>query len=146
MRFMVEIKKLRPEAKLPSYKTIGSAGCDVCSVEEAVIKPGERKMIPLGFSIQIPTDYECQVRPRSGLAFSSGVTVLNSPGTVDWDYRGEMKVLLYNTGNEDVVILAGDRIAQLVFAPVIRATFKEIEELDETERGAGGWGSTGKAE
>jgi dUTP pyrophosphatase len=132
--------------KLPAYQTAGSAGCDVCAFlsEDIVLKPGERALVPTGIKMAIEEGYEVQVRPRSGLAAKNGVTVLNTPGTIDSDYRGEVKVILINLGKEDFVIKNGERIAQLVCAPVTQAVFEKTSSLDETERGAGGFGSTGK--
>ncbi|WP_439495578.1 dUTP diphosphatase [Bosea sp. (in: a-proteobacteria)] len=132
---------------LPAYETEGAAGMDLRAAlphgETLVIGRGERKLVPTGLSLQLPLGYEAQVRPRSGLALRQGVTVLNAPGTVDSDYRGEVSVLLVNLGAEDFTVARGDRIAQLVIAPVTRATLVETEALDETARGAGGYGSTG---
>lgn len=133
-------------AIIPEYKTSGAAGCDVCAFlnEDVVLKAGEYKMIPTGLSFSIPEGYEIQVRPRSGLAAKNGVTVLNTPGTIDSDYRGEVKVILINLGKEDFVIKNGERIAQLIVAPVTIGKFISVSELDSTERGTGGFGSTGK--
>lgn len=142
----VEIKLTAKEGvKLPEYKTSGSAGCDVCAFipEDVILKSGKRALIPTGLSVAIPEGYEIQVRPRSGLAFKNGITVLNSVGTIDSDYRGEVGVLLINTSEEDFIIHNGDRIAQFVVAPVTQGKFKLVEKLDETERGSGGFGSTG---
>jgi len=132
-------------AVLPEYKTVGAAGCDVCAflAEPVTMRPGERAMIPTGLAFAIPRGYEVQVRPRSGLAAKNGVTVLNTPGTIDSDYRGEIKVILINLGKDDFTVNNGDRIAQLVVAPVTVGVFQPIASLDETERGAGGFGSTG---
>lgn len=142
----VEIKCVPMKgAKLPCYQTAGAAGADICAFveEDILIKSGERKMIPTGLSFSIPVGYEIQVRPRSGLAAKNGVTVLNTPGTVDSDYRGEVKVILFNSGSEDFIVHNGDRIAQIVVAPVTIGNFVEVDSLDETERGSGGFGSTG---
>ncbi len=132
---------------LPAYETAQAAGMDlraaVADGETLTIKPGARYAVPTGFAFALPAGYEAQVRPRSGLALKSGVTCLNSPGTVDADYRGEVKVILANLGEEDFHIRRGDRIAQLVIAPVTQATWTEVPALDETARGAGGFGSTG---
>lgn len=130
---------------LPAYETSLSAGMDVRAHldETIVLKPFERKLIPTGLYLEIPEGFECQVRPRSGLAYKKGITVLNSPGTIDADYRGEIGVLLINLSNENVNIETGERIAQLVFAPVIQAKWEETTKISETERGAGGFGSTG---
>ncbi|MFD1612441.1 dUTP diphosphatase [Sphingomonas tabacisoli] len=128
---------------LPVYATAHAAGMDVVAAEELTLAPGARHAVATGFAIAIPEGYEVQVRPRSGLALKHGITCLNTPGTIDADYRGEVKVILANLGNEPFAIRRGDRIAQLVPAPVQRARFAEVEELDDTVRGAGGFGSTG---
>jgi dUTP pyrophosphatase len=128
---------------LPAYATPGAAGMDVVAAEELDLLPGQRHAVATGFKLAIPEGYEIQVRPRSGLAFKHGITVPNTPGTIDSDYRGELKVLLINHGNEPFPIRRGERIAQLVPAAVTLAEFDEVEELYETERGAGGFGSTG---
>ena len=133
---------------LPAYETSGSAGMDVRAAvpvaEPVTLKPGERAMVPTGLSVAIPEGYEIQVRPRSGLAAKHGLTCLNTPGTIDSDYRGEIKVILINLGAEAFVIQRGERIAQLVLAPVTRLAWSEVDVLDETARGAGGFGSTGR--
>lgn len=133
-------------AKIPEYKTAGAAGADVCAYikEDILLKKGERTLVPTGLFFEIPEGYEIQVRPRSGLAFKNGVTVLNSPGTIDSDYRGELKVLLINLGNEDFLIKNGERIAQIVVAPVTIGQFELSSSLSQTQRGQGGFGSTGK--
>ncbi|SEH16703.1 deoxyuridine 5'-triphosphate nucleotidohydrolase [Sphingopyxis sp. YR583] len=128
---------------LPAYASDGAAGMDVVAAETLTLRPGTRHAVATGFAMAIPAGYEVQVRPRSGLALKHGVTCLNTPGTIDSDYRGEVKVILANLGDEPFEIKRGDRIAQLVPAPVQRATFAEVETLDETKRGAGGFGSTG---
>ena len=128
---------------LPRYATAGAAGMDVLSAEAVSLKPGQRHAVATGFAVAIPDGYEIQVRPRSGLAFKHGITVPNTPGTIDSDYRGELKVLLINHGDETFAIERGDRIAQLVLAPVTQAAWEEVEELDDTSRGEGGFGSTG---
>ena len=128
---------------LPSYASAGAAGLDMVAAEEVTIAPGARHAVATGFAIAIPPGYEVQVRPRSGLALKHGITCLNTPGTIDSDYRGEVKVILANLGDFPFAIARGDRIAQLVPAPVQRACFDEVESLDETVRGAGGFGSTG---
>ena len=145
MRPRVQIKKLRPDAVVPAYMTEHAAGLDLCAAIDApiVIAPGERAAISTGLALALPPGFEGQVRPRSGLAFKNGVTCLNTPGTVDADYRGEVKVILINHGPEDFTIRRGDRIAQLVIAPVVQAQWVEVSNLDETARGAGGFGSTG---
>ena len=130
---------------LPAYATVDSAGMDLlCAEAETVsLAPGQRAMIATGLAIQLPSGFEAQVRPRSGLAAKQGVTVLNSPGTIDADYRGEVKVILINLGDAPVTLARGDRIAQMVIAPVTQAAWNEVEILDDTERGSGGFGSTG---
>jgi dUTP pyrophosphatase len=132
---------------LPSYETAGAAGMDLRAAlaEDAplTLRPGDRVMAPTGLCIAVPPGFEAQVRPRSGLAAKAGITCLNTPGTIDSDYRGEVKVILINLGAEDFVIRRGDRIAQMVIAPVIQAAWREVGQLDETARGAGGFGSTG---
>lgn len=130
---------------LPNYSTGQSAGMDLCAaVEEALtLEPGQRTLIPTGLSIALPKGYEAQVRPRSGLAIKNGVTVLNSPGTIDSDYRGEIKIILANLGSEDFVVERGMRVAQMVIAAHEQAAWIEVDNLDETQRGAGGFGSTG---
>lgn len=132
-------------AVVPCYKTEGAAGADVCALleEKVVLKPGERTILPTGLFFEIPQGYEIQVRPRSGLAAKNGVTVLNTPGTIDSDYRGELKVILINLGDADFEISSGDRIAQIIVAPVTLGNFIQVESISETERGAGGFGSTG---
>ena len=128
----------------PSYATDGAAGLDVVAAEALTLHPGERHAVATGFAIAIPEGHEVQVRPRSGLALKHGITCLNTPGTIDHDYRGEVKVILANLGSEPFETRRGERIAQLVPAPVLKATFREVEALGETERGAGGFGSTGQ--
>jgi dUTP pyrophosphatase len=132
---------------LPAYETVGAAGMDLrAAVEDdapIVLKPGARVMAPTGLAFAVPPGFEAQVRPRSGLAAKAGVTCLNTPGTIDSDYRGEVKVILINLGEEDFTIRRGDRIAQLVIAPVTQASWRLVASLDETTRGAGGFGSTG---
>jgi dUTP pyrophosphatase len=134
--------------ELPAYETSGSAGMDVRAALPAgdplTLKPGARAMVPTGLSVAIPEGYEIQVRPRSGLAAKHGLTCLNTPGTIDSDYRGEIKVILINLGAEAFVIQRGERIAQLVLAPVTRLAWSEVDALAETARGAGGFGSTGR--
>jgi dUTP pyrophosphatase len=128
---------------LPSYATDGSAGLDLRADAAVTLAPGERALVPTGLAVAIPEGFEGQVRPRSGLALREGITCLNSPGTIDSDYRGEVKVILINLGEEDFTIRRGDRIAQLVIAPVVQASWGLTTSLDETARGAGGFGSTG---
>jgi dUTP pyrophosphatase len=145
----IEVRVLRlPHAEglpLPGYATEGAAGADLSAAvhEPEVIEPGGRKAVPTGLVLEIPPGFEAQVRPRSGLAFASGLTVVNAPGTIDSDFRGEVKVLLVNLGTEPVAVARGDRIAQLVIAPVVSARFEEAVELGLSERGDGGFGSTG---
>ena len=137
--------KLSPGAILLEYKTEGAAGADLCAYIDCDIKlsPMERKLIPTGIFVELPSGYELQVRPRSGLALKHGITVLNTPGTVDSDYRGELQVLLINLGSEDFVIKNGDRIAQAIITKVSRASFTVVSSLSSTERGSNGYGSTG---
>ena len=139
----VKFRKINPSAILPSYAHPGDAGMDLCSVAELVIPSGGRAMVRTGLSMMLPSGYEAQVRPRSGLALKKGVTVLNSPGTIDEGYRGEICVILANFGEEPFAIGKGDRIAQMVIAPCTRAEIVEVDALDDTERGVGGFGSTG---
>jgi len=149
---MVKVRLLRLEhgrdLPLPAYETAGAAGMDLRAAVAAetpfVLLPGERGAVPTGLAIALPPGFEAQVRPRSGLALKSGITALNSPGTIDADYRGEIKVILINHGQETVTLSRGDRIAQLVVAPVTRAQWEEAGSLDDTERGSGGFGSTGR--
>ena len=144
-RVAVEVKRL-PHGEgldLPRYATAGAAGMDVLSAEEVTLAPGARHPVATGLSVAIPPGYEIQVRPRSGLALKHGISVPNTPGTIDSDYRGELKVILINHGAEPFPIHRGDRIAQLVLAPVTIAEWHEVAELDSTDRGAGGFGSTG---
>jgi dUTP pyrophosphatase len=129
---------------VPAYATAGAAGLDVAAAEDLTLAPGQRHAVATGFAIAIPEGYEIQVRPRSGLALKHGITCLNSPGTIDHDYRGEVKVILANLGSEPFEVRRGERIAHLVPAPVLKAAFREVEELSDTSRGAGGFGSTGQ--
>src|SRR5687768_15755540 len=141
----VRIKRL-PHGEglpLPAYATPGAAGMDVLAAEDVTLEPGGRHAVATGFSVAIPAGYEIQVRPRSGLALKHGISVPNTPGTIDSDYRGELKVILINYEGEPFAIARGDRIAQLVLAPVTQAAWEEVAELDDTARGAGGFGSTG---
>ncbi len=144
---MVKIKRLAngEGLGLPRYETALATGCDVRAAVTAplVLKPGMRFMVPTGIAIALPPGWEAQMRPRSGLAAKYGVSCVNAPGTIDADYRGELKVILINHGAEDFTINRGDRIGQMVIAPVYQARFEEVEDLDETERGQGGFGSTG---
>ena len=128
---------------LPAYATAGAAGMDVVSAENLILRPGMRHAVATGFAVAIPSGYEMQVRPRSGLALKHGISVPNTPGTVDSDYRGEVKVILINHSDDNFTIERGDRIAQLVVSPVTLASWAEVEELDATPRGTGGFGSTG---
>lgn len=128
---------------LPAYETAGAAGMDLRAAEDLVLKSGARCLMPTGISIALPLGYEAQVRPRSGLAVKHGVTVLNAPGTIDCDYRGEVKVPIINHGVDDFIIFRGDRIAQMVIAPVTRINWRAVETLSDTTRGAGGFGSSG---
>ena len=143
----VLIKKLKNNSfELPKYQTEGSVGMDLSAFIEndILIKPNERELIPTGIAVSLPQNIEGQVRPRSGLSLKYGITVLNSPGTIDSDYRGEIKVILINHGNEDFIIKNNDRIAQLVFNEVVKVSFKEVKDLDQTSRNQKGFGSTGK--
>lgn len=142
----VMIKKLHPLAIIPKYMTELAAGMDICALLSEVIHlaPGQRSLIPTGLAFAIPPGYEIQVRPRSGLAIKHGVTLVNSPGTIDADYRGEVCIIVINHGQESFTINSGDRIAQLIVAPVSQADFVEVSELSETLRGTGGFGHTGK--
>lgn len=145
MSIPVQVKRLPHGAglPLPAYATAGAAGMDVVSAEAVTIDPGARHAVATGLALAIPEGYEIQVRPRSGLALKHGITVPNTPGTIDSDYRGELKVILINHGTEPFAIARGDRVAQLVLAPVVQAAWDEVAELDATERGEGGFGSTG---
>ena len=140
------VKKLDPKVKIPEYKTSGSSGMDLMAFVESSIKiaPNTLELIPTGLSVAIPEDLEIQIRPRSGLAVKSSVSVLNTPGTIDSDYRGELKIILFNHGNKDFIINNNDRIAQMVLTPVIKMELEEVNQLPETIRGSGGFGSTGK--
>ncbi len=140
---VVKLKKLVPDAQLPEYAHFGDSGADLFAVEERVLQPLERAAVGTGLAAEVPEGYELQVRPKSGLALKSGLTVLNTPGTIDFGYRGEIKVILINLSQEPYRIQVGQKIAQLVVAPVVYARFEETEVLTETARGAGGFGSTG---
>lgn len=146
MRPRVRIQKLRPDAVVPRYMSALAAGLDLCAALDApvVVRPGERVAISTGLAFALPPGYEGQLRPRSGLAKHHGVTLVNSPGTLDADYRGPLMILLINHGHEPVTIEPGHRVAQMVIAPVVQAELIEVDELDATERGAGGFGSTGR--
>ncbi|HQS13045.1 MAG: deoxyuridine 5'-triphosphate nucleotidohydrolase [Sphingomonadales bacterium 35-56-22] len=141
----VRVKRLNHGAglALPAYATSGAAGMDICAAESLNLRAGKRHAVATGFAFAIPDGYEVQVRPRSGLALKHGITCLNTPGTIDSDYRGEVKVILANLGEDDFMINKGDRIAQIVVAPVTHGHLVEVDDLDETARGAGGFGSTG---
>jgi dUTP pyrophosphatase len=141
----VRVKRLNHGAglALPAYATSGAAGMDICAAESLNLRAGKRHAVATGFAFAIPDGHEVQVRPRSGLALKHGITCLNTPGTIDSDYRGEVKVILANLGEDDFMINKGDRIAQIVVAPVTHGHLVEVDDLDETERGAGGFGSTG---
>lgn len=146
---MTEVKIMRlangDGLEFPAYATKGAAGLDLRAAEATILKPGARHLMPTGIAIALPPQHEAQVRPRSGLAVKHGVTVLNAPGTIDEDYRGEIKVPLINHGQEDFVIQRGDRIAQMVIAPVVQVRLTEVKSLNETTRGAGGFGSSGQS-
>ena len=142
----VLVKKLEPSVKLPSYKTSGASGMDLMAyIDKSIeLKPGESCLVPTGLSVAFPKEYEIQIRPRSGLAAKNNITVLNTPGTIDSDYRGELKIILFNHGNENFFINNNDRIAQMVLTPIIKMELEETKDLPETIRGEGGFGSTGK--
>ena len=142
----VFIKKLNPSVQLPSYKTSGASGMDLMAFIEKPIelKPGKSCLVPTGLSVAFSKEYEIQIRPRSGLAAKNNITVLNTPGTIDSDYRGELKIILFNHGNENFIINNNDRIAQMVLTPIVKMELEETNELPETIRGEGGFGSTGK--
>ena len=142
----VLVKKLSPEVQLPSYKTLGASGMDLMAFikSSVTIQPQTSYLIPTGLSLAFSENYEIQIRPRSGLAAKSNISVLNTPGTIDSDYRGEIKVIIYNHGNKDFVINNKDRIAQMILTPVVKMDLEEAKELPETIRGEGGFGSTGK--
>ena len=142
----VLIKKLDPSVKLPNYKTEGSSGMDLMAFlkNPVTIPPGKSELIPTGLSIAIPDDTEVQIRPRSGLAAKSNISVLNTPGTIDSDYRGEIKIILFNHSDNEFIVNNNDRVAQMVLMPVLKVEFEEVKELPNTIRGTGGFGSTGK--
>jgi dUTP pyrophosphatase len=144
---VIRIVRTDPEARVPAYMSAGAAGLDLCACLPGngakTLRPGERLLIGTGLALAIPAGYEAQVRPRSGLALRNGITLLNSPGTVDADYRGEVGVILINLGQESFVVTRGMRIAQMVVAPVTRLAWREVADLPASERGAGGFGSTG---
>ena len=142
----VLVKRLDPKVKLPKYKTSGSSGMDLMAfIENSIkIKPGELALIPTGISIAFPEEFEVQIRPRSGLAAKKNISVLNTPGTIDSDYRGELKIILFNHSNENFIINNNDRVAQMVLTPIVKMELEEINELPNSNRGDGGFGSTGK--
>ena len=142
----VLIKKLNPDVELPAYKTSGASGMDLMAFTEEpiTIEPNSSYLVPTGLSIAFSEDYEVQIRPRSGLAAKKRITVLNTPGTIDSDYRGEIKIILFNHGKEEFVINNKDRVAQMILVPVVKMKFEEVENLPDTLRGEGGFGSTGK--
>ena len=142
----VLIKKLNSKVQLPKYKTDGSSGMDLMAFTESPIniRPQESALIPTGITIAIPEDTEIQIRPRSGLAAKSNISVLNTPGTIDSDYRGEIKIILFNHGKEEFIINNNDRVAQMILMPIIKAELEEVEDLPKSLRGSGGFGSTGK--
>ena len=140
------IKKLNPSVQMPSYKTNGASGMDLMAfIDEPIeLKPGKSCLVSTGLSVAFSREYEIQIRPRSGLAAKNNITVLNTPGTIDSDYRGELKIILFNHGNENFIINNNDRIAQMVLTPIVKMELEETNELPETIRGEGGFGSTGK--
>ena len=142
----VLVKKLNPKVQLPSYKTKGSSGMDLMAFIEGSIKiaPNNSALIPTGISVAISDDVEIQIRPRSGLAVKSNISILNTPGTIDSDYRGEIKVILFNHGSKEFIVKNKDRIAQMILVPVLKVDFEEVDDLPNTLRGLGGFGSTGK--
>jgi dUTP pyrophosphatase len=139
----MKIVLLHPKAVIPKYQTEGAAGFDLHAVEHYILTPGETILVSTGIAVAVPKGFELQIRPRSGLSLKTGLRVANAPGTVDEDYRGEIKVIMQNTSNETAFIAAGDRIAQGVVCPVVQVEFEAVTELDETERGSNGFGSTG---
>lgn len=146
MNIKVKVKRLHnADLPLPAYMTEGAAGMDIYAAVERdmVLAPGTRALVPTGLAIALPPGYEAQIRPRSGLAINHGITMLNSPGTIDCDYRGEIKVIVINLGDKDYILKRGERIAQMIFAPVARAQLLETDDLDDTIRGSGGFGHTG---
>ena len=142
----VLVKKLNPKVELPKYKTDGSSGLDLMAFIEntMTIIPNTSALIPTGISVAVSNDLEIQIRPRSGLAAKSNITVLNTPGTIDSDYRGEIKIILFNHGKENFIVNNKDRVAQMILAPIVKIEFEEVDELPDTIRGSGGFGSTGK--
>lgn len=151
MAYSIKVKKcdhFDEKIALPKYETKDAAGADIRAClenkDQLVIKPGQRLLVPTGLCFEIPQGFEVQVRPRSGLSLKTNLLVVNAPGTIDADYRGEVKVILGNFGSSDEVINHGDRVAQIVYSPITQASFEEVSQLSETERGSGGFGSTGK--
>jgi len=144
----VQVKIVRNGAQLPRYMSASAAGLDLCAAldKPIVLQPGERALLPTGLALAIPVGFEGQVRPRSGLALRQGISMVNTPGTIDADYRGEIGIILINHGQDPVTIVTGDRIAQLVIAPVVQADLLLVDSLDDTERGSGGFGHTGMAD
>ena len=142
----VLVKKLKPSVKLPSYKTNGASGMDLMAyIDKSIeLKPGESCLVPTGLSVAFPKEYEIQIRPRSGLAAKNNISILNTPGTIDSDYRGEIKIILFNHGSENFIINNNDRVAQMILTPIIKMELEEVDKLPETIRGLGGFGSTGK--
>ena len=140
----IQIKKMEDDVKLPHYEHEGDAGMDIYAYEDALLKPLERKLIRTGFQIAVPKGYEAQIRPKSGLALEHGITMANSPGTIDHQYRGEVKIIVVNLGSKDFKVEKGKKIAQMVINKIENAEFEEVSALDETKRGAGGFGSTGR--
>ena len=141
----IQIKKLSNEVLTPKYETPGSSGMDIAAYidKDIIIKSGDKALVPTGFSLSIPQGYEIQIRPRSGLAVKKGITVLNTPGTIDSDYRGEIKIILINLGKDEFTVKNSERIAQMVVCPIQQVIIEEVNELSETNRGIGGFGSTG---
>jgi dUTP pyrophosphatase len=141
----IQIRKLSNEVLTPKYETLGSSGMDLAAhiEQDIIINPGDKALIPTGFSLSIPRGYEVQIRPRSGLAAKKGITVLNTPGTIDADYRGEIKIILINLSKDKFYVKKGERIAQMVVCPVVQVQLEEVQDLSVTSRGAGGFGSTG---
>ena len=141
----IKIKKLSHDVLTPKYETLGSSGMDIAAYiqQDIIINPSEKVLVATGFFLSIPRGYEVQIRPRSGLAAKKGITVLNTPGTIDSDYRGETKVILVNLSKDKFLVKKGDRIAQMVVCPIVQAVMEEVKELSETDRGVGGFGSTG---
>ena len=142
----VLVKRLNSKVKMPEYKTIGSSGMDLMAFVNNPIKilPNTLELVPTGLFIAIPEDLEIQIRPRSGLAAKSSISILNTPGTIDSDYRGELKIILFNHGNKNFIVNNGDRVAQMVLTPIIKMELEEVDQLPKTIRGSGGFGSTGK--